>query len=99
MLHDLPNWREAGEVCRLAILMVVGRPGAIERDFAVLSELTTSDRIELFRQHAVEMPAIGISSTEIRCRVASGQSIRYWTPRAVEKYIHTNGLYIYRSHG
>ncbi len=93
MLEDLPNWREAEEVCRLAIPVVVCRPGTAKPDFALLSAVTTSDRIELFREHQVEMPQIGISSTEIRRRVAAGRSIRYWTPRAVEKAIETYGLY------
>ena len=39
------------------------------------------------------MPAIGLSGSDIRCRVAAGQSIRYRTPRAVEKYIETHELY------
>ncbi|NUQ64327.1 MAG: nicotinate-nucleotide adenylyltransferase [Pirellulales bacterium] len=93
MLHDLPNWREAGEICRLAIPVVVRRPGISELDFDMLATVTTPDRIEIFRSHQVEMPEIGISSTEIRRRVAAGGSIRYWTPRAVEKYIETQGLY------
>ena len=43
-----------------------------------------------YRRHQVEMPEIGISSTELRCRVELGQSIRYRTPRAVEMYIETH---------
>ena len=39
------------------------------------------------------MPEIGLSGTDIRRRVAAGLSIRYRTPRAVEKYIETHGLY------
>ena len=39
------------------------------------------------------MPIVELTSTDIRTRVAAGQSIRYRTPRAVEKYIETNGLY------
>jgi nicotinate-nucleotide adenylyltransferase len=39
------------------------------------------------------MPEIGLSASDIRRRVAAGQSIRYRTPRAVEKYIETHRLY------
>jgi nicotinate-nucleotide adenylyltransferase len=45
------------------------------------------------RQSVVEMPLIGLSASDIRNRVRQGQSIRYQTPRAVEKYIETTGLY------
>jgi nicotinate-nucleotide adenylyltransferase len=93
MLHDLPNWREADEVCRLAVPTVVRRPGAPDPDFGILAELAAPDRIDLFRRHQVEMPVVGISASEIRRRVAAGRSIRFWTTRAVEKYIETQGLY------
>jgi nicotinate-nucleotide adenylyltransferase len=39
------------------------------------------------------MPEIGLSSSEIRRRVAAGKSIHYHTPRAVEKYIEAHKLY------
>ncbi len=53
----------------------------------------SADRLAFARQHRVEMPVIDLSGSDIRQRVAAGQSIRYRTPRAVEKYIETHGLY------
>jgi len=93
MLLDLPTWREVGQVCELATIVAVRRAGVAEPDFSGLRGVARPERIERFRGHQVEMPALGLSSTEIRCRVATGRSIRYMTPRAVEKYIETHGLY------
>jgi nicotinate-nucleotide adenylyltransferase len=61
--------------------------------FKVLAEIATPDRIEEIRRHRVEMPEIGISSSELRRQVAAGKSIRYQTPRAVEELIASHGLY------
>jgi nicotinate-nucleotide adenylyltransferase len=93
MLHDLPHWREAHEICRLAIPVVVSRPGPGPPHFECLEGLASPSRIELARQHQVDMPQIELSSREIRRRAARGLSIRYQTPRAVEKYIETHRLY------
>lgn len=93
MLHDLPRWRNAARVCELAIPIAVSRPGSKPPDFDVLSEIASADRVEQIRRHQVEMPEIGISSTAIRRRVSAGMSIRYQTPRAVEKLIEARGLY------
>lgn len=104
MLLDLPHWREPDKVCELAVPVVVHRgqshnctgkaSGTLTAvDFNCLKDIAAPDRIEEIRRHQVEMPEIGISGSEIRRRVAAGQSIRYHTPRAVEKYIETNRLY------
>jgi nicotinate-nucleotide adenylyltransferase len=91
-LADLPNWREPARICQLATIAVVGRAGQ-KVDYSVLAELVPAARLESFRRQQVEMPAIDLSSHDIRERVARGQSIRYRTPRAVEKYIETHELY------
>lgn len=96
MLHDLPDWREPGRVCQLATPVVVRRSGTEAVNFDGLSRVVSPEAIDLIHRHQVEMPEIGTSSTEIRRRVGAGLSIRYRTPRAVEKYIETHGLYAAR---
>lgn len=96
-LLDLPNWRDPSEICELATIVVVERPGNPPVDFSVLSEITSSDRIAAFQESRVSMPQIDISSSAIRQRVATSRSIRFQTPRAVEQYIRTARLYEQRS--
>ncbi|NLE39000.1 MAG: nicotinate-nucleotide adenylyltransferase [Pirellulaceae bacterium] len=93
MLNDLPNWREAAEICRLAQPVAVRRSGLGPIDFACLESIASAERIAETSRLQVEMPEMGVSSTEVRRRVAEGRSIRYRTPRAVEEYIRTRGLY------
>ncbi len=93
MLHDLPKWHQPTRICELATAIVVCRPGVGRPDFDCLRPIASPQQIQRISRHQVEMPEIGISSTEIRRRVAAGSSIRYQTPRAVEKYIETHSLY------
>lgn len=92
-LVDLPGWREPRRVCELATPVVVRRPGSAEPDYGCLEALVSPQRLAYFRQYQVEMPQIDLRSREIRRRVAAGLSIRFQTPRAVEQYIATAGLY------
>jgi len=92
-LVDLVNWHRPDDVCSLATPVVVGRPGDAEPDYRGLSGLVSPEQLSYFRQHQVTMPLVELSSREIRRRVAGGESIRYQTPRAVEKYIESHQLY------
>ena len=82
-LADLPHWREPERIVALAHLIGVTRPG---------SDLTLADLPE-GAITLVEIPAIGISSTEIRRRVAAGEPIRYLVPAPVADLIAEHGLY------
>ncbi len=92
-LEDLPHWREPQRICQLAIPVVVRRVGAAIPSLSVLAHLVDANRLALFHRCQVTMPLVDLASTEIRHRVANGQSIRYRTPRAVEEYIEAQQLY------
>ena len=92
-LADLANWHQPTEVLAMATPVVVARAGQPEPDYRAVASLVSPERLSRFRKFTVSMPQVELSSSEIRRRVADGQSIRYQTPRAVEKYIEAHGLY------
>jgi nicotinate-nucleotide adenylyltransferase len=92
-LRDLPTWWEPARICQLATPVVVRRRGAPEPDLGVLTPLVSAERLQEIRGCQVQMPVVEFSSTAIRQAVAAGRSVRYQTPRAVEKYMETQGLY------
>ena len=49
-LFDLPNWREPEEICRLASIVVVDRPGSKPVDFDILKDLVDAKRLQHFRE-------------------------------------------------
>ena len=82
-LVDMPNWKDPEKIVTLAHIAVVDRTGS------QLDDQSLPDA-EILR---VTMPRIDLSSRQIREKIARGESIRYWTPRAVEKYIEAAQLY------
>jgi nicotinate-nucleotide adenylyltransferase len=88
-LADLPTWREPQRVLQLATLVVANRPGT--EPSTLPSSFTPPPDAPAIQ--TVTIPPIGISSSELRRRVAEGASIRYQVPRAVEVYIEAQGLY------
>jgi nicotinate-nucleotide adenylyltransferase len=81
------TWHEPQRILGLAKLAIAGRPGAtVEQAEAAVAGLQGS----VMR---VEMPEIGISSSEIRRRAAAGASIRYLVPEAVRDLIAERELY------
>jgi nicotinate-nucleotide adenylyltransferase len=89
-LADLPQWREPVRITRLARIVAVNRgrrPAGRAALVAALGEEIAS------RVLFVTMPAVDLSSTELRCRAAAGKSLRYAMPPAVEAYIRDTALY------
>jgi nicotinate-nucleotide adenylyltransferase len=88
-LADLPTWREPARIAALATIVVVNRPGVDCAGSVALPEFGPPARPFL----SVTIPPVGIASSDLRCRVAEGRSIRYMVPRGVEAYIEANKLY------
>ena len=93
-LHDLPHWREPQRICELALPIAVRRAGSAEINFNPLESIAQPHQIAAMRRCQIEMPLIELSSTDLRQRIAAHQSVRFRLPRAVEKYIETQGLYL-----
>jgi len=88
-VRDVPQWKEPTEIFRLATPLVVRRGGEPEPDLATVRALSPADKPPQF----ITMPAIKASSTEIRRRIAAGQSIDDLVPLAVARYVHDEQLY------
>jgi len=89
-IHDLPKWHRIDELAELVRFIGVERPDepiALER----LPEQLRR------RVDVIEMPPMGISSTDIRRRRMSGRSIRYMVSEPVYSEIMKEGLYGPRS--
>ncbi|MSQ22186.1 MAG: nicotinate-nucleotide adenylyltransferase [Dehalococcoidia bacterium] len=89
-LADLPRWKDPGRFLQLCAPVVFGRPGLA---MSSLDDVEAQVPGMKKRTRVLDGPSIGVSSTEIRSRVAQGKSIRYLVPATVERFIAEYGLY------
>lgn len=85
-LASILTWHGAQELFELAHFVGCSRPGIrlAEHDISHLP----SDKVTL-----LEVPALAISSTECRARVAEGLPIWYLVPDGIVQHINKRGLY------
>jgi nicotinate-nucleotide adenylyltransferase len=82
-LARILSWKDAGRIFKLAHLIGVTRPG-----FVLSDDHLPADSVSL-----VEVPAMAISSTACRARVAGGHPVWYLVPDGVVQYIAKRHLY------
>jgi nicotinate-nucleotide adenylyltransferase len=82
-LAKILSWKDALEMLSLAHFVGVTRPG-----FELSDDHLPADTVTL-----VEVPAMAISSSDCRSRVAAGKPVWYLVPDGVVQYIAKRGLY------
>lgn len=82
-LSGIGTWKQVEELWPLATFVGVSRPG-----HALKAPIYAGARIEL-----LEIPALSVSSTGIRAKVDSGESLDDLVPEAVSEYIKDQNLY------
>ncbi|KAB1118427.1 nicotinate-nucleotide adenylyltransferase [Micromonospora aurantiaca] len=82
-LERILSWKDLDEALELAHFIGVTRPG-----FELTDKHLPADSVSL-----VQVPAMAISSTDCRARVARGESVWYLVPDGVVQYIAKRRLY------
>ncbi|TDB73048.1 nicotinate-nucleotide adenylyltransferase [Micromonospora sp. KC723] len=82
-LARILSWKDLDEVLELTHFIGVTRPG-----FTLSGKHLPADTVSL-----VQVPAMAISSTDCRDRVARGEPVWYLVPDGVVQYIAKRGLY------
>jgi nicotinate-nucleotide adenylyltransferase len=85
----LDTWERPGDVQRLATLVAVERPG---------SAPVRVDRLRAqgWRVETVAIPALEVSSSEVRARLASGRPIDFLVPEGAVRELRKRGRYARR---
>ncbi|GAB3159455.1 nicotinate-nucleotide adenylyltransferase [Micromonospora sonneratiae] len=82
-LEKILSWKDLDQMFELAHFIGVTRPG-----FELSDAHLPADTVSL-----VQVPAMAISSTDCRRRVAAGEPVWYLVPDGVVQYIAKRGLY------
>jgi nicotinate-nucleotide adenylyltransferase len=82
-LEKLLSWKDPDQIFALAHFVGVTRPG-----FELSDAHLPADTVSL-----VQVPAMAISSTDCRARVAEGKPVWYLVPDGVVQYIAKRHLY------
>ncbi|MDR1204552.1 MAG: nicotinate-nucleotide adenylyltransferase [Peptococcaceae bacterium] len=92
LVFEIAGWRRSDALFERCVFVIVTRPGF---DFGRLRDNLSGvlTQAQLNRIAPLEIPALEVSSTEIRQKIKAGRTVRYLIPEAVDAYIRKNGLY------
>jgi len=89
-LRDLPTWHAPRELLYACHWVGVMRRPNDETNLKVLERELPGISSKV---HYVDAPLLEIASRDIRSRIAHGESVRYYVPKAVYEYIEEHHLY------
>jgi nicotinate-nucleotide adenylyltransferase len=84
---EILEWKDPEEALELAHFIAATRPGY---DLTAFEQGASSSHP---RVTVMQIPALAISSTDIRARVREGRPIRYLVPEGIQTYIEKAHLY------
>jgi len=82
-IEQILTWKDAAELFSMAQFVAVTRPG----------HALSVDGLPQDRVHVLEIPALAISSTDVRARAQAGKPVWYLVPDGVVQYIAKHRLY------
>lgn len=91
---EILTWRKPEELLHECTFIAATRPGYDLKKLEESLPEAEKERHETDpRVRTMEVPALAISSTDIRLRVKTGRPIRYLVPEGVAEFIKKNGFY------
>jgi nicotinate-nucleotide adenylyltransferase len=90
---DLPGWRDVHRLLDLCTMVVATRPGTDASGLARSLARLGPEHAARLEKNRIEIPALDVSSHEIRLRASEGKPIRHMVPDAVVDYINERELY------
>ncbi|MEX2275143.1 MAG: nicotinate-nucleotide adenylyltransferase [Actinomycetota bacterium] len=85
---EILEWKHPEELLSLAHFIAATRPGYDLAAFGSTAAGRMRERVSI-----MNIPALAISSTDVRRRVGEGRPIRYLVPEGVKSYIEKAALY------
>ena len=91
---EILTWKDPEALFAESRFLVANRPGyTLEKLVDALPELNSNGQRAIENVLLMDIPALAISSTDIRERVNEGRPFRYMVPEQVWAYIQEKGLY------